>query len=396
MESNSTVQISKSLEQRIAREFRKSFFQDWDGQFFIILGFTLLIEIVVVFFLSRQPIPEYSEKEITRIQERFANFVLGEEVITPPEEVLISSSEAIEVVSAEGVGGSGVSGGGYGGGSGGTGTGSGSGGGGGGGGGEGAGTGVGGGGLGTSMSAMEARRQSREAISREVSNKGLLGLLTGSGSAVEGEAVSSLFGGGSGGEIGVGEDLDRVLASASGLKTQGTSGLGIGGGGGGGGGSGGEGIGGGGGGGEIRGGRSGEIATIDDLVSDLSSVSSQSLSRRGEILVEAPTEVVGGGTKSVYRSPEAMYEVMYSHRSAITYCYERELKKIPDLKGKISVRITVSSDGSVKGADIVSSTLNNESAERCILARIRLWDDFQPIDVKEGDVTFRQVYTFGY
>ncbi len=385
--SSSTIQISKSLEQRIARELRKSFFYDWDKQFFIIFGFTLIIEIVFVFFLSRQPIPEYSENEIVRIQERYANIFL--EGTVAPKEDISSSSEPFEVVSAEGVEGSGVSGGGA---ETGSETGGGSRGGGESGSSEGTGTGVGGGSFGTSMSAVEARRQSREAISREVSNKGLLGLLTSSGSAVEGEAVSSLFGGESGGGYGegtgVGEDLDRVLASVGGIKTQGTPGLG--------GGGGGSGEGGGGGGGQIRGGRSGETTTIYDLVSDLGSVSSQSLSRKGEIQVETPTEVVGGGTKSVYRSPEAMYEVMYSHVSAITYCYERELKKIPDLKGKISVRITISPNGSVKNADIVSSTLNNESVERCILTRIRLWDDFQSIDASEGDVTFRQSYVFGY
>ncbi len=389
MDSSSAIQISKSLEQKIAREFRKSFFHDWDKEFFIILCLSLLVEFVVVVFLSRRPVPEYSEKEIARIQERFANFVLGETVALPEEDI-VSSSESIGTIAAEGVEGGVTSGGesreggsGTGGGSGSGGTGEGSGG--------GEGTGMGGGvGLGTSVSAIEARRQSRETISREVSNKGLLGLLTGSGSAVQGEAVSSLFSG-SGGGVGVGDDLDQVLAEAGGLKTQGVSGLGSGGGGGGGSGEGG-------GGGEVRGGRSGEQATIDDLVSDLGTVSSQSLTRRGEIQVEAeaPAEIEGEGRRSTYRSLDAISEVMYSHLSAITYCYERELRKIPDLKGMVSVRITVSPDGSVKSADIISSTLNNESVHRCILARIRLWDDFPPIDTSEGDVTFRQPYSFGY
>jgi TonB family protein len=127
-------------------------------------------------------------------------------------------------------------------------------------------------------------------------------------------------------------------------------------------------------------------------------VSTQSLERKGEIQVEAeaPAEVEGVGRRSTHRSPEAIYEVVYSHNPAIIYCYERELRKFPDLKGKISVRITISPDGSVKSADVVSSTLNNESVERCILARIRLWNDFEPIDPSEGDVTFVQPYLFGY
>ena len=152
----------------------------------------------------------------------------------------------------------------------------------------------------------------------------------------------------------------------------------------------------GGGSGGVRGGRSGGKATIDDLVSDLSSSESQTLTRKGELSIETPSEVVGRGRKSVYRSPDAIQEVLISHNAAIRYCYERELKRNPTLKGKITVRITIGSEGAVNNAEIVSSTLNSERVERCILARIRLWNDFQPIEEAEGEVTFRQVYTFGY
>ena len=224
----------------------------------------------------------------------------------------------------------------------------------------------------------------RESISREVSNRGLLGLLTGTGSAAQGEAVSGVVTG-PGGREGVGEDLDRVLANVDGLKTQGVSGLG------GEGGGSGSGTGGG-----VRGERSGEKATIDDLVSELGTTRSHTVSRKGELSIEAPAEVEGSGRKSVYRSPDAIQEILLRHVPAIRYCYERELKRFPDLKGKVTVRITVAPDGSVKEAVIVDSTLNNDRVERCILARIRLWKDFQPIDAEEGDVSFRQVYAFGY
>ena len=84
------------------------------------------------------------------------------------------------------------------------------------------------------------------------------------------------------------------------------------------------------------------------------------------------------------------------HVKAIKYCYERELKRFPTLKGKVAVRVTVNPEGAVKHVEIVSSTLNNDRVERCIVSRIRLWKDFKAIDPKEGDVTFRQVYAFGY
>ena len=361
-----TEKMSKSLDQRIAKEFRKSFFHDVDRQFLVILFLSLFVETVTVSILAQRPVPEYGEKEISRIQERFANFVLGkpirEEEINKNGLVASSSSgveaaaEKEEASESEG--------------------------------GEGTGTGEkrgGGGGGGSAevrrvsrLEAAEARRLSREAVSREVSNRGLLGLLTGTGRATEGEAVSSFFHETQTKDTN--EDLDRVLSSVKGLKTQGRSGIGLGG----------EG------GTNVRGERTGGKANIDDLVSDLGDAPSESLSRKGELVVENPAEVEGLGKKSVYRSAEAIQEVLMSHVPAIRYCYERELKRNPTLKGKVSVRITLSPDGSVKDATIVSSTLDNERVERCILARIRLWKDFNPIDPSEGDVTFRQVYTFGY
>lgn len=367
MGSKTKENVKKSFEQRIVQEFQKPFFQKWDIDFIRILILTLVLEGVMIILLASQPVPVHSEKDITRIQERFANFILEESVRQDRDIIAADGSGAVVETEVEDLGDGGE----------GQGTG----------GGVGDGTGDGeGGGEGSAlatraearMAASEARRRSREAISQEVSSKGILGLLTGTGSAAEGDAVAGFFSNGTG--AGSGEDLDEVLASVDGLKTQGTAG----------------GSGGTGGSGGRRGGRSGRKADIDDLVSDLAGTQSEALSRHGELRIEAPSDVEGRGRKSIYRSPEAIQEVLIAHNAAVRYCYERELKRTPTLKGKISVRITVDPNGYVKGAEIVTSTLNNTRVERCILARIRLWKDFQPIRAEEGDVTFRQTYTFGY
>ncbi len=195
---------------------------------------------------------------------------------------------------------------------------------------------------------------------------------------MQGTAVSNPF---TSAGNGLGSDLDPILSSAGGLKTEGQSTLG----GGGEGGSGG-----------VRGTRSGDQAGIDDMISGLGEARSSSITRKGELAVETPSEVAGTGTKSTYRSQEAIQEVMYEHIPAIRYCYERELKRTPNLKGKVAVRITIVSDGSITKVDIVSSTLGNERVERCIVTRIERWKDFQPIGAEDGEVTFRQVFTFGY
>lgn len=349
----------------VARAFKRPLLQDVSRLFFYALAGAIMGEALIVFIMARRPADIYSDKEIARIQERFAQFILegnfpdaavesgadlaggagaGSESGSGSEE----ESEPGDAAESEGGGES----------------------------------------MGDALAARranrvsseEAIRQSRERIRQEVSGKGLLGLLSGTGSAAEGQAVANIFSNSRNG--GGGSDLDGLLGSVTGLKTQGSSGLG-----GEGGGSGLEGV---------KGGRTGNRATIDDLVADRGSAQSETLERKGDLHLESPADIKGRGSRSANRSAEAIHGVMVGHVKAIQYCYERELKRNPSLKGKITVRITISPEGSVTNAEIISSTLDNLRVERCILARIQLWNDFPAIEEAEGDVSFRQVYTFGY
>ena len=372
--------MQQALRRSIEREFSRPVFNNVSWRLVLFFGGTLLFETVFIVFMARRPVEEYSQAEIARIQEQFANFIMAEEerqtehilepISTTAETEGLAEAEAPEEtgeVAEADIGG---------------------------------GADIGGMEAGTQepgtesrsagaeeirhqnrQAAAEARRQSREAISRSVSTKGLLGLLTGSGSAAEGNAVDNVLGGYGRGN-GVNRDLDQILSSVDGLQTGGGTGLG--------GGSGtGSGLGG------VRGTRSGGPTTIDDLVTDRSDMAVSSMSRQGDLVMESPSDVIGRGSKSAYRSPNAIREVLLGHVPAIRYCYDRELKRNPELKGKVSVRITVSPEGHVTAAEILSSSLNNTRVQRCILARIRLWKDFKPIDPTEGSITFRQVYTFG-
>jgi TonB family protein len=231
---------------------------------------------------------------------------------------------------------------------------------------------------------VEGKRRMRASLSRQVSGKGILGIMTGVGSVTIGEGTGLLGAEGEAG-AGVGQNLDRLLSSVE---------------------DGGTGNGeeysdgdaeaydasdGGG----VRGGRSDALVTIDDLMSKLGDSKRETVSRKGQLKIESTSDVAGQAKKSVHRSPDAIHEVMLRHVSAVRYCYDRELRKNPTLKGKIVVRITVAPDGTVKDASVVSSTLNDANVESCILSRIHSWNDFEPISASEGDVTFRQVYTFG-
>lgn len=221
-----------------------------------------------------------------------------------------------------------------------------------------------------------SRRQSREQISKEVSSKGLLGLLTGTGSAASGEGAVDLLG-----DVDkTSGDLDNAFNQIDGLKRASSSGE-----------TSGKGT------RSAKGTRVTSGGNIDDLISDRGEARSTDVERSGDLMVGDVSAIENeDGVKNESRNSDDVTAVVTNHNSAITYCYERELKRNPDLKGKIVVRFVVAPNGKVKDVKIVSSTLNNQSVERCIISRIRRWDDFGAIDASKGDATFRQVYTFGY
>ena len=58
---------------------------------------------------------------------------------------------------------------------------------------------------------------------------------------------------------------------------------------------------------------------------------------------------------------------------SIQGCYERELKRNPNLKGKIVVRFTIGENGRVKDVDIDENTMGSEEVASCIKTTIRAW-----------------------
>ena len=208
-------------------------------------------------------------------------------------------------------------------------------------------------------------------------SKGLLGILTSSDRTSAGDGAVSIFEGGYGESSD--EDLDNILSSVDGLQTLKSSSD-----------EGGAEDGG-------YGKRSGGQAAIDDLLSQDQGVNSELMSREGALTIESSQEEGERETGiNQYRNAQAIQQVLLSHNQVIKYCYERELRRYPSLKGKVVVRITINPQGEVVDVSIQSSTLNNERVERCIVARISQWKDFRSVNPKAGNITFRQTYVFGY
>jgi pSer/pThr/pTyr-binding forkhead associated (FHA) protein len=84
-------------------------------------------------------------------------------------------------------------------------------------------------------------------------------------------------------------------------------------------------------------------------------------------VLDEETEVDGGLDK------ELIARYIKSQLGQIRYCYERQLSANPDLYGKIMVKFTIGSAGSVTAQAIGNTSLNNAMVEGCILRRIAGW-----------------------
>jgi TonB family protein len=220
--------------------------------------------------------------------------------------------------------------------------------------------------------AASARGRERQQMEQAVAGTGILGVLSAGGSGGTGDAVADVLGGAAGGT----GDLDAVLSGVGGLATASSAGqrtrLG-----------------------SRGGGRASGSADISDLVGGIGAVGSKSIGRSGSIKMALESARVSGkGTKSANRSSNEISRVINSHNDAVEFCYKRESRINPNLKGDLIIEFVIGWNGRIISSKIVSSSINNKNIENCVKGRIRSWR-FKPIDKSEGDVTVRQKYIFG-
>jgi hypothetical protein len=70
---------------------------------------------------------------------------------------------------------------------------------------------------------------------------------------------------------------------------------------------------------------------------------------------------------------EQVRRVVLSHGGAIRACFEAEAQRNPMLRGGVTLTWTIEPSGSVKGASISASTLNDPRLEACILRQVQGW-----------------------
>lgn len=354
--------------------FEKSLWEHFDKRFISVLAASLVGNVLIIAFLVMNAPQQLSNKDIARIQDRFAKLVLDKQ---PPAEPEVKFAEATpakelppETTAAPANSGSVRTSGGRPGFS--TTTNAAT---------SGTATGVAGGGV--EIPGATGRR-TREQISSDVSRSGILGLLTSNSGLASGEAAEDVLNGNN-----APANLDEALSkvSGSGLRRGSEADAG-------------KPLGSGGGNDrEVRGGRATNAGGIDALVQGLGEGRAQGVQRSGglEVGSEEPLiEESEDGRATGSRDRDAVAAIVAKHTSAIQFCYQRELRRSPNLKGKVVVRFVITPQGTIESVAILASTLGNPTVENCIAERIKRWDDFGAIDPAKGNTTFRQVYTFGY
>ncbi len=106
-----------------------------------------------------------------------------------------------------------------------------------------------------------------------------------------------------------------------------------------------------------------------------------------ENIVEEDTK--GGNTGG--RSRASIMQVVMNNLAALRYAYNKRLREMPGLKGRVTVKFAIDEFGKVVFCSIVSSTMNDKVLEDIVKAKILKWK-FNRIN-KPGDVT-EVVYPF--
>lgn len=144
------------------------------------------------------------------------------------------------------------------------------------------------------------------------------------------------------------------------------------------------------------GGTSDVVRRLDNIELDSGDRKSASKSRDiGDILKEKKvasivledgkpkgTETKGG------RNEAEVDKSISTYTGGVKYLYNNALRNDPSLKGKITVKLTISERGKVTKVEIVSSTLNNKELEDAIMNRIYKWQFSEAIGAGDFVITY--------
>jgi len=93
-----------------------------------------------------------------------------------------------------------------------------------------------------------------------------------------------------------------------------------------------------------------------------------------------------------YLSAEQINRVVRANSAAIRYCYEVEVQRQPNLRGRIEIQWRINLAGSVTMSRVDSTTMNNPRVEGGIVRQVRRWRFPEP---DGGEVVVTYPFIFG-
>lgn len=188
---------------------------------------------------------------------------------------------------------------------------------------------------------LEAEARARkEAMAKKVASKGLLGVI---GTKGKNGALQDVFNEGGFGEDELGSAFSGIqgVDMAGGAGDRGT-----------------------------RGGGAGEATSLGSLATsgggNVSTGSKTEKEVRGTVGAEAPS--VEGDL-----SPQVIAQEMRRHMRAVKDCYERQLKRFPELTGKLVISFEILESGKLAEINIEEDSLKNGEVRSCIVSRAKSW-----------------------
>ncbi len=195
-------------------------------------------------------------------------------------------------------------------------------------------------------------------IRKNIAGKGILAVLGTVGDGGASGAVADVFGGG------ITTDLDAAFEGISGVEVATAGGQR-----------------------STRGDGTGKAASIGGLATaggGAVGLGAKKEARVGAVKTEAPE--VDGTLDS-----DAIARVVRARIRMVQDCYERELKRNPQLSGKIEIEFTIGENGTVEDARVSNNRMGSDGVGACIVGRIRRWRFPRP---KGGSVTVNYPFIF--
>jgi TonB family protein len=309
------------------RDLRRSLLSRIDPRFTIIFSSLLVVSFVTVLILSTFKVSEtVSDKEIMKIQERYAQLVLNQPKPKPPEvkaeakaktsdkgkaaakeaqkeEVKVDREKETFVQRKE-----------------------------------------------RQEATREQRQAVREKVRAAVQTAGIFAAITSSGGGKSGPSsggsVTDLLG--ATGE-GVG-DLGNIKVSKGTFATRNVDAA------------------------ELKARRGTVTSGVDIARESVGKAQAQRLSSAGSVnITSTPPEVTGNTTGAEARSQASIQRVINLEQQRIKRVYENWLKRDPALAGQLKIKFTIMPDGSVTNVTVVTSSTKNSEFDDTILRYVKRW-----------------------